>query len=148
MRKPSPELERTLSRAKLEARLQEELATAAVAQLSEVRRHYEARIAELKDSHAREVSAEKRVIKALAEEVEYLRSQLFGRGVQSTPQPAVVKARPEPDFMPMQNPHYLPEEVEDVMALRDGGHIDDLEYRHIREQLERAIGGEVQIDSF
>jgi len=43
--------------------------------------------------------------------------------------------------MPTRNPHWLSEEEEDVLALRDGGHLDATEANLALAQLRAAVGG-------
>lgn len=118
------------------------------AQLVEQRRQYENRIAELKDAHEQRHAETLRTIKALAEEVEYLRAQHFG-AVSNAPASFSVDAWPEPDFMPSQaeNPHWITEEQEDVEALLSAGLIDRSERNAALEQLQARFGVPIQIDS-
>jgi hypothetical protein len=110
-----------------------------------MRRQYEAHIADLKEASELRHKETLRTIKALADEVEYLRSQLFGaRNVQV--QPARVPVMPEQfDFMPTANPHYLSEEEEELAALRAGGHIDQIEHDAALAQVRAAMGLQVPI---
>ena len=100
-----------------------------------VERLYEARIEELKQEH-------RRLVTALAEEVEYLRTQLAGPRLGAV-RGADVKVFDEPDFMPNpeRSPHAISEEEEDLLALRDGGHITEMEYRGALAQIQTALGG-------
>lgn len=104
-----------------------------------VRRLYEQRIEDLKVEHAR-------MIKLMADEIEYLRSQLVG------PKLAAQFRHQESDgssgdgrwdFMPQArtSPHYTTEEQEEIQALKDGGHIDEIEYRKAMQALGVAVGG-------
>lgn len=98
-----------------------------------MRRLYEARIEDLKAEH-------RRMVKLMADEIEYLRVQLSGPklGMPGTAiAPAEVKVFDEPDFMPdpAKSPHFIPEEQEDLLALRDGGHIDEIEYQQAMQRL-------------
>lgn len=133
-----------VARARTEARLQEELATAALAHAAELRRQYENRIADLKESYDRAFAETQRTIKALADEVEYLRLQHFGHGVPMThtAMAASVKALPdrEPSFMEPANPLYMSEEEEDLRAMHDAGLVDDIEFKRILESLRGATG--------
>lgn len=122
------------------------MADMAVAQLAETRRQYESRLAEQKEAEERRVKELLRTIKALAEEVEYLRAQHFGPGRAAAPTPARVPVMPDQfDFMPVGNPHYLSEEEEELEALRAGGHIDPMEHKHALAQLRAAAGLTVPI---
>lgn len=133
-----------LARLRVEAQLQAELASAAMAQAAEQRRQYENRIADIKEASEQRAKELLRTVKALADEVEYLRAQHFGPGRSQTASaiPA-VPVDPEWDFMPGQelNPHYLSEEEEELAALQAGGHIDDVEYKQALSQLRAAVGG-------
>lgn len=99
-----------------------------------VRKLYEQRIEDLKVEHAR-------MVKLMADEIEYLRSQIVG------PRQAAQFRSDGPsdtwDFMPSArtNPHFTSEEQEEIQALRDGGHIDEIEYRKAMEALGVAVGG-------
>lgn len=138
--------EQELARVRMEAQLQSDLASAAMAQAAEQRRQYEARIADLKDQHELRVKETMRTIKALAEEVEFLRAQHFGTRTAQAPA-REMPVMPEPDFMPAfrDNPHYLSEEEEDLAALRAGGHLDPMEHAAALAQL-RAMVGPIQIE--
>jgi hypothetical protein len=105
---------------------------------------YEARIADLKDASEARHAESMRVIKALAEQVEFLRAKHYGPA--PLPAPTVpgfeVKSRPESDFKAV--PHsrfFVSEDEEDVLALRDGGFIDAVEANQALEQLRAATGG-------
>lgn len=89
-----------------------------------------------------------RVIKALAEQIEYLRTQQMGPRLRDGIRAADIKVTPEPDFMPnpAKNPHYLTEEEEDLRALRDGGFLDATEYEQALAQLQAAAGVPLQSD--
>jgi hypothetical protein len=118
-----------------------------MAQAAEQRRQYEARIADLKDAQELRVKETMRTIKALAEEVEFLRSQHFG--ARNAPLPArPVPVMPEElDFMPISNPHYLSEEAEELEALRAGGLLDLGEYNAALEHIQGFIRGPVQLEA-
>jgi hypothetical protein len=69
----------------------------------------------------------------MADEIEYLRAQLVGpkmaaqyRGTTSEGTTAQAW-----EFLPSArtSPHYTTEEQEEIQALREGGHIDEIEYR-------------------
>ena len=84
------------------------------------------------------------MVKLMADEIEYLRAQLVGpvrAGLQPGIREADIKVFEEPDFMPdpSKSQHFIPEEHEDLLALRDGGHIDEIEYRQALERL-NALG--------
>jgi len=87
-----------------------------------------------------------RTITALAEEVEFLRSQHFGTRA-TPPVQREIHAMPEFDFMPAHNPHFLTEEEEDVLALRDAGHLSHGEADLALAQLRAAVRGPIQIES-
>jgi hypothetical protein len=98
---------------------------------------YERRIEDLKTEHAR-------MVKLMADEIEYLRAQLVGPKLAHQYRSAAEGAPEEGwDFMPpaRTNPHYTTEEQEEIQALRDGGHIDEVEYRQAMKQLGIAVGG-------
>ena len=94
-------------------------------------RLWEARVADLKDAHEREVKQLMRLVDALAEQIEYLRAQM-GRpnmarelGLNPSKQPVVMEGS-----MP-----YLSEEEEDLLALKEYGHLDE---RALEEALAQA----------
>ena len=88
-----------------------------------------------------------RVIKALADEVEFLRAKHFGSGIVSPPAVS-IKSMPEPDFMPdpTRSPFYISEEEEDLAALKDGGFIDATEYSQALRQLRAAAGVPISVE--
>ena len=137
--------ERELARAQMEARLQAEMAAMAVAQLAEMRDQYEKRIADLKEAHEKRHEESMRVVKSLADQVEFLRAKHYGPVTAATPgfTAASVKSRPEPDFMPgmAHSPFFLTEDEEDLLALKDGGFIDAVEHQQAMAQLRAATGG-------
>ena len=102
-----------------------------------VRKLYEQRIEDLKVEHAR-------MVKLMADEIEYLRSQLVGPRLaaqfKGTGDPGGAQ---EWDFLPQarKSPHYTTEEQEEIQALREGGHIDEVEYRKAMQALGVAVGG-------
>jgi hypothetical protein len=102
-----------------------------------VRKLYEQRIEDLKVEHAR-------MVKLMADEIEYLRSQLVGPKLAAQYRSEGSTA-PETgwDFLPAArtSPHYTTEEQEEIQALRDGGHIDEIEYRKAMKALGVAVGG-------
>jgi hypothetical protein len=104
---------------------------------------YEQRIADLKEASEQRHAESLRVIKALADEVEYLRAQHFGRDTRGGVTPANVQVLPEREFMvdPNRSEHYISEEEEDLKALRNGGFIDASEYDQALQQLRAATGG-------
>lgn len=106
---------------------------------SKLERLYDARIEDLKAEH-------RRMVTLMAEEIEFLRRQLAGPQL-GTVRGADVKVFDEPDFMPdpSRSPHSISEEEEDLLALRDGGHITEMEYRGALAQIQTALGG-VPID--
>lgn len=81
----------------------------------------------------------------MADEIEYLRSQIVGPRLarQYSADPGTV----EHDFMPSarQSPHYTTEEQEEIQALHDNGHIDEVEYRKAMKSLGIEVTG-VEID--
>lgn len=105
-----------------------------------VRKLYEQRIEDLKAEHVR-------MVKLMADEIEYLRSQIIG------PRQAAAYRRPESDgssdgngdwdFMPpaRTSPHFMTEEEEDLRALHEGGVIEDFEFRKAMAALGKAVGG-------
>lgn len=102
-----------------------------------VRKLYEQRIQDLKVEHARQV-------RLMADEIEYLRSQLVGPRLAAHYRSGSDDSRAPDggwDFMPpaRQNPHYTSEEQEEIQALYDGNHIDEIEYRRAM----KAIGVEL-----
>lgn len=109
----------------------------------QMERLYEARIAELKEAHELRHKESLRVIKALADEVEYLRAKHFGPALTQPASTARIPVSPERDFMPdpERSPFYIPEELEDLEALRAGGHLDASDYETARRQLIAATGG-------
>ena len=123
------------------------MADMAIAQLAEARAHHHDRIADLKEAHELRHTETMRAIKALAEEVEYLRAQHFGPAVTQGVAPAKVPAMPEWDFMPQEheNPHWLPEEAEDILALQDGGHLSRVEAEGALAHLRARLGTRVPI---
>jgi hypothetical protein len=106
---------------------------------------YEARIADLKEAYEARHAESLRVVKALAEQVEFLRAKHYGPAAAVSPSfvPATVKAKPEPDFMPgmAHSPFFLNEDEEDLHALKDGGFIDAVEHQQAIAQLRAATGG-------
>lgn len=105
---------------------------------SKTERIYEARIADLKTEHAR-------MVKLMADEIEYLRSQVIGP--QRAAQIRSDGSSDEWDFMPSarENPHFVSEEEEDLRALRENGHIEEVEYRAAMAALGRVVGP-IQVD--
>lgn len=100
-----------------------------------IERLYEARIEELKTEHLR-------MVKLMAEEIEYLRTQLVGPRIAGGIREANIKVLPDPDFMPdaERSQHFIPEEEEDLRALKDGGFIDAMEFETALAQLRAASG--------
>ena len=98
---------------------------------------HEARIADLKEAHEREVKQLMRLVDALAEQIEYLRAQL-GRpfigaahpGLNPTQQPLAVH-----DMDGSSTSLHVSEEEEDLMALHEMGHVDDWELAALRNAL-------------
>jgi len=87
--------------------------------LFDVRKVYEARIADLKEAHAREVDALKMSVLQLVEQIEYLR---MTGGVKPLP---AVPAQGHPNQPVIANiPPFMDEEEEDVRAMHDNGLID------------------------
>lgn len=86
----------------------------------------DARIADLKEAHEREVKQLMRLVDMLAEQVEYLRAQMgrpnFARmqGVNPSEQP------PRLDDMPSSLAH-VSEDEEELRALHEAGHFSDTE---------------------
>lgn len=106
-----------------------------------VRKLYEQRIEDLKTEHAR-------MVKLMADEIEYLRSQLVGpKLAHQFRDRAEAGGAQEWDFMPSArtSPHFVTEEEEDLRALRDNGHIEDFEFRKAMAALGKAVG-DVPID--
>jgi len=105
-----------------------------------VRKLYEQRIADLKAEHAR-------MVKLMADEIEYLRSQLVGPKLAAQyryHEPDGSRAPDEGwDFLPSArtSPHYTTEEQEEIQALKDGGHIDEIEYRRAMKNIGVEITG-------
>jgi hypothetical protein len=104
-----------------------------------VRKLYEQRIEDLKVEHAR-------MIKLMADEIEYLRAQLVGPKLarqyrHGAPVEESAQQWQAEDFMPpaRKSPHYTTEEQEEIQALYDGGHIEAAEY----VKAMKAIGVEV-----
>lgn len=83
----------------------------------------------------------------MADEIEYLRAQVIGihqaQRIGRTPAAAGSTSGQEWDFMPpaRENPHYTTEEQEEIQALRDGGHIDEVEYRNAMKALGINVTG-------
>ena len=106
-----------------------------------VRKLYEQRIEDLKVEHGR-------MVKLMADEIEYLRAQLVGARLAQ--QHRQQFGPEEHDFMPdaRTSPHFVSEEEEDLRALRDNGHIEEYEYRRAMAALGRAVGGvDIQVDA-
>lgn len=131
----------------MEAHLQAELASAAMAQATEQRRQYENRIADLKDASEQRAKELLRTVRALAEEVEFLRSKHFGAHTVPPVTRDVPVTPEEFDFMPTHNTHWLSEEEEEIEALRAGGHLDQGEYGDALAQIRALVGGPVQIET-
>lgn len=95
-------------------------------------KHAEARIADLKEAHAREVKHLKMLADVLAEQVEYLRAQAAQRPFISTK----VKGTNPSELATVQpgDLAYMSEEEEDLRALAEFGHISELD-------LEKALAG-------
>lgn len=103
-------------------------------------RLYEARVEDLKAAH-------KTTVKALADEIDYLRAQVYGASaLASGPTPARIPAFEEPDLMPSASPLYMNEELEDLEALRTGGHINEVEYGQIKRGIESRLGLPISVD--
>lgn len=81
----------------------------------------EARIADLKEAHDARVKELMRLVVTLTEQIEYLREQLHPR----PPHPAAGWAGDVPAERP--TPHSLSEEEEQILALREYGHLDGAE---------------------
>lgn len=77
----------------------------------------------------------------MADEIEYLRAQLVGPKLASHYRG--TEPAEENDFMPSarQSPHYTTEEQEEIQALRDNGHIDEIEYRKAMKSLGINVTG-------
>lgn len=109
---------------------------------------YTRHIAELKEAYEKRHAESIRVIKALADEVEFLRAKHYGPGTQPvTHSVSPVKARPEPDVGTFGHQFFLNEDEEDILALKDGGFIDAVEADQALAQLRAATGGvPIQVD--
>lgn len=101
----------------------------------------DARIADLKEAHEREVKQLMRLVDALAEQVEYLRGQLGRPNLSKVPS---LNPTEQPEFLATSNA-FLSEEEEELRHLRKEGLISDLD-------LEQALavaglrGTQIQID--
>lgn len=85
---------------------------------------WEARVADLKEAHQREVKALRLTIDALAEQVEYLRAQQDSKPFISR---TVVGHNPsELELVGPGDLSYMTEEEEDIRALRESGQITEL----------------------
>lgn len=84
----------------------------------------------------------------MADEIEYLRAQLIGPKLAARYgiNPGELSQEFH-EFMPAarQSPHYTTEEQEEIQALRDNGHIDEVEYRRAMKQLGIEVTG-VEVD--
>lgn len=98
-----------------------------------VRKLYEDRIADLKAEHAR-------MVKLMADEIEYLRSQLVGPRLAH--QYRSDGGTVEHEFMPARtSPHFVTEEQEEIQALRDNGHLDPAEYARAMKSIGIEVTG-------
>jgi hypothetical protein len=79
---------------------------------------------------------------ALSEEIEYLRMQLAGPRLGDVRGAEVKVFEPE-NFIrdPNRSEHFISEEEEDLLALKDGGHITEMEYRQALDAISSALGG-------
>jgi hypothetical protein len=88
---------------------------------------------DLLEARDREVSALKLLVDSLAEQIDYLRI-LMGQPNLSRAKSVLPFEEQSPELVEgLKN--YLSEEEEDLIALRDAGHINELE---LEEQLARA----------
>lgn len=93
---------------------------------------YEARIADLKEAHAREVGQLYKVIDVLMDQVEYLRA---GKGFpQPIQKPRLTQVEPPPVMASGPAP-YMSEEEEDLRAMHDAELIDVQELESALAQL-------------
>jgi hypothetical protein len=90
-----------------------------------VRKLYDARVADLKEAHEREVAALKISLAQLVEQIEYLR--MTGHAPIRIDSPSTVAHKP-----PMSTPQYMTEEEEDIRHMADEGLMDP-------EQLKSAL---------
>jgi len=138
--------EREVSRLRMEAALQAELASAAMAQSAEQRRQYEARILDLKEAGEQRVKELLRTVTALAEQVEFMRTQHYGPRVSGASVAREMPVLPEEfDLMPSSRPLYMSEEEEELDALRAGGHLSPADHAAALEQIRAASGLRVPI---
>lgn len=88
-------------------------------------RLWEARVADIKEAHERELKHLMRLADVLAEQIEYLRAQAARQPYISPSTPAFNPA----DLLPTAEgiASYLTEEEEDLRALVDAGHITETE---------------------
>jgi hypothetical protein len=88
-------------------------------------RLWEARVADLKEAHERELKHLMRLADVLAEQIEYLRAQAARQPYISASTPALNPA----DLLPTGEgiAAYLTEEEEDLRALVDAGHLTETE---------------------
>jgi len=105
---------------------------------------HEARIADLKEAHEARVRDLMRLADMLAEQVEYLRAQL-GRPFVSPSHPGLNPAeQPLAVHEPMDSGRpsllHVPEEEEDLRALHEIGHLDDLQ---LAKALSEQFGTEI-----
>ena len=91
---------------------------------------------DLIEAHVREVTALKLLVDSLAEQIDYLRI-LMGQPNLSRTKSALPFEEQSPAMDPLVEglKAYLSEEEEDLLALRDNGHINEME---LEEQLARA----------
>lgn len=99
-----------------------------------VRKVWEARVADLKEAHEREVKHLKMLADVLAEQVEYLRAQRAGHPFISTQQRGTNPS--ELELVQPDSLAYMSEEEEDLRALQDNGHISPMDLEKALAQLQ------------
>lgn len=121
----------------MEARLQAEKASMAVAQLHEMREVYEARIEDLKTEH-------QRTLTALAEQVDFLRAKHYGPPRPASPMIEQFWRDGEDGSdgvdIPLPAPAYVGEEIEDVTSQFESGLLDRTELNDALAQIKRRAG--------
>lgn len=94
---------------------------------------YERRIADLKESHEREVTQLMRLVEALAEQIEYLRMQVGRAHVGRVSPSGTPLSTPSPHMK--AGAQWVSEDEEDIEALREFGHLSDQEVARLRDEL-------------
>lgn len=97
---------------------------------------YRKQIEELKEAHEREIRQVVRLADVLAEQVDYLRGQL-GRPNMTRVASANPTGQP-----PLQSgePGWMSEEEEDILALKEFGHLNEYEAEQLAEQVRVDLG--------